>query len=60
MDPAIRLSAIFALGTIGAPAKEAMPTLHRLVKSRNLLEQTVAAWAMVNIIPDAETVKLAT
>jgi HEAT repeat protein len=59
-DPAIRFSAIFALGTIGAPAKDAVPVLNRLVKSRNILEQTVAAWALVNITPDAETVKLAT
>jgi HEAT repeat protein len=57
--PALRQSAAYALGRIGSDAKSAAPALHRMAASRSNIERTVAAWALVQIAPDAENVKMA-
>lgn len=55
----LRPIAIYALGRIGAAAKPATAQLHRFLFSYNPHEKTVAAWALVHITPDADTLKSA-
>jgi len=57
--PPVRQSAAYALGKIGRDARSAVPALHRMTANRNNIEKTVAAWALVQIAPDAETIKMA-
>jgi HEAT repeat protein len=58
-DVPLRPIACYALGRIGPAAKPAVPQLQRVLFSRDPHEKTVAAWALVNISPDPETVKTA-
>jgi HEAT repeat protein len=58
-DHALRSIACYALGRQGAAAKPAVPLLRRLLSSRDPHEKTVAAWALVQIAPDAETIQTA-
>ena len=58
-DSNLRRTACYALGRIGAASKPAIPRLQRALLSRDAYENTVAAWALVHIAPDAETVKVA-
>lgn len=58
-DPTFRPVACYALGRIGKASKPAIPLLHRLVQSRDRVEKTVAAWALVKIEPNAEIIGIA-
>jgi HEAT repeat protein len=55
----LRPIAIYALGRIGTASKPAVPQLNRFLFSRNPHEKAVAAWALIHITPDAETLKSA-
>jgi HEAT repeat protein len=55
----IRQSAAYAIGKAGPLARGAVPALRRMATSRNPLEKTVSAWALVQVAPDVENVKLA-
>ena len=48
----VRYAAMYALGRIGAAAKEAVPRLLELSRSDDELEATVAVWAALKIQPD--------
>jgi HEAT repeat protein len=58
-EPSLRPIACYALGRIGNPAKSEVPRIRRMLQSRNGHEKTVAAWSLVQIAPDAETVDTA-
>jgi HEAT repeat protein len=47
------------LGRIGEPANVAIPSLNKLLESRDPHEKTVAAWALVHIAPNPEIKKVA-
>jgi len=53
--PGLRYSAVFALGRIGAAAKEAVADLRPLTESPDELLATVAVWAMLKIAPEEKS-----
>jgi HEAT repeat protein len=49
-DPALRTSAVRALGTLGLQANKALPTLERTLKEDGVPQRRAAAEALINLI----------
>lgn len=58
-DPHVmtRVTAAYALGKIGKPARDTIPKLRRMLRSPADAEQTVAAWALLHIAPTRKMAK---
>lgn len=55
-----QMSAGVALGRIGEQARPAVPALQRLIASERPAPRTVAAWALLEIAPTKEQIKVST